>query len=50
MEDTGHVTEKLTMIFFNFLGVFHRFSINIIIKIEVHLFFCIGKWKDSGRV
>ena len=37
MKDTGHVTEKLTLIFFfDFLGVFHRLCINI--RIEVH--FC----------
>ena len=47
MKDTGHVTEKLILIF-RLLGVCHRFSINI--RIEVHFFVCNGKWKDTGRV
>ena len=34
--------------FFRLLGVVCRFSINI--RIEVHFFVCIGKWKDTGRV
>ena len=40
MKDTGHMTKKIDMYFFDFLGVFHRFSINL--RIEVHLFACIG--------
>ena len=36
MNATGHVTEKLKIDFFNFLGIICRFSINI--WIEVHFF------------
>ena len=41
MKETGHMTEKLTLIFFfDLLEVFRRFSINI--RIEVHcLFVCL---------
>ena len=46
MNAAGHVTE--TLIFFDFLEVICRLSINI--KIEVHFFVCIWKWKDTGRV
>ena len=42
MKDTGQVTEKLTLIFFDILEGFHRFSMNI--RIEVHfLSFGFGK-------
>ena len=34
MKDTGHVTKTIDIDFFDFLGGFHRFSINI--RIEVH--------------
>ena len=39
--DTGHVTEKIGIDFFDFLWVSHRFSINI--RIEVH-FFCFTRF------
>ena len=47
MKDTGHVTEKLTLLF-PLLWIFCHFSINI--RIEVYFFVCIGKWKDTIRV
>ena len=49
MKDTGHVTEKLTLVFFlAFLGGFHRVSINI--RIEVHVFsFPLGNERTLGR-
>ena len=42
---------KIDIDFFDFLGVFHRFS--IIKKIEVHFvhcLVCIGDWQTTGRV
>ena len=45
MKDTGHVTEKMTLVFFDFLGVFHRFNINI--RIEVHFFRL--HWEMKGQ-
>ena len=39
MKDTGHVTEMLTIVFFDFLGVFHHFSINI--RTEVRFLFAL---------
>ena len=45
MNATGHMTEKIDIFFFNFLGVICRFSINI--RIEV-LFFCLH-WEVKGH-
>ena len=44
MKDTGHVMEKLTLIF-RILGVFHRFNINI--RIDVHFF--LLHWEMKGH-
>ena len=38
MKDTGHVTGKLDIDFFDFLGDFHRFSISIRIKVHFYSF------------
>ena len=46
MKDTGHVTEKLTLIFFYFIGVFHCFSINI--RIKEHFFRL--HWEMKGHL
>ena len=49
MKETGRVTEKLTsIVLIYFLGVFHRFSINV--RIEVHFFRLHREWKDTRRV
>ena len=40
---------KIDIDFFNFLGGFHNFSINIRIEYTL-LFVCIGKWKDTAHV
>ena len=36
---------KIDIDFFDFLGVICRLNINI--RIEVHFFVCIGKWRDT---
>ena len=45
MNATGHKTEFCRLLGVTFIC---RFSMNI--KIEVHIFVWIGKWKEMGRV
>ena len=47
MKNTSHMTKILTLIFFYFQGVICHLSIDI--RIEIHFFVCIGKWKANKK-